>query len=91
MGTAGTAPTAQGAQAGFKFIEVKRLGQVVVSAQVQSHDAVAHRAARRQDQHGRHQTLLACLLQYLQAVQAGQAQVQQHHIGLGLRPVRHGK
>ena len=50
---AATAPPCQGAHARFQLVEVERLGQVVVGAGVEAEDAVAHRAARGEDQHRR--------------------------------------
>jgi hypothetical protein len=80
----------QGAQACFQFVEVKGLGQIVVGTGVQAHDAVAHGAARGQDQHRRAQAQGPGALQHLQAVEAGQTQVQHHGIGFAGLPVSQG-
>ena len=71
----------QRTHARFQFVQVEGLGQVVVGAGVQAQDAVADRAARGEDQHRRRQPGGARLGQHLQPVQAGQAQVEQHHVG----------
>jgi hypothetical protein len=84
------AAPAQRADARLQLVEVEGLGQVVVGAGVQAHDAVADRAARREQQHGRAQPFGAGLGQHLQAVEVGQAQVQRHHVGLDGAPLGHG-
>ncbi|MDT4849812.1 hypothetical protein FQZ97_839420 [compost metagenome] len=66
----------QGTQAGFEFVQVKGLGQVVVGAGVQADDAVAHGAARGEDDDRRGQAGGARVAQHLQAVAPGQAQVE---------------
>ena len=76
----------QGAQPGLQLVQVKRFGQVVVGPRVQAQHAVAHGAARGQQQHGGAQAAGACLLQYLQAVQAGQGEVQHHGVGRARAP-----
>ena len=82
----GTAPY-QGAQAGFEFVQIKGFGQVVVSPGVQPHHPVAHGAARGEDQHRCAQAECACTLQHLQAVQAGQGQVEHHGVGHAPHPL----
>lgn len=81
----------QGAQPGLQLVEVEGLGQVVVGTGVQAQHPVAHGAARSQDEHGRAQALAARTLQHLQAVQAGQAQIQHHGVGLAHQPLRQGR
>ncbi len=80
-----------GAQPGLQLVEVEGLGQVVVRAGVQAQHAVAHGAARSQDEHGRAQALAARTFQHLQAVQPGQAQIQHHGVGLAHQPLRQGR
>ncbi|MCY1529793.1 hypothetical protein D9M68_649580 [compost metagenome] len=73
----GVARTAhQRAQTRLQFVEIKRLGQVVVGAGVQADDAVAHGAARGEDDDRRGQAGGARVAQHLQAVAPGQAQVE---------------
>ena len=80
----------QRAQACFQLIQVKRFGQIVVGTGIQTHHAVAHRAACCEYQHRGAQALRAGALQHLQAVEAGQAQVQHHGIGFTGQPVGQG-
>ena len=70
----------------FQFVQVEGLGQVVVGAGVQAQHAVAHGAARGQDQHRRAQAARAGFGQHLQTVQRGQRQVKHHGIGRRGRP-----
>jgi len=81
-----TPATHQGADAGLQLVQIKGLGQVVVRAGVQAQHAVAHRAARGEDEHWRVQALGAGLGQHLEAVAAGQAEVQHDHIGRAHTP-----
>ena len=77
----------QGAQTGLQFVQVKRFGQVVVGSGVQAHHPVTDGAARCQDEHRGAQAARPGLLQHLQAVQAGQGQVQDDGIGLQRGPL----
>src|SRR5450432_916746 len=42
----------QGTEAGEKFLEIERLGEVIVSAGIEARDAIVHRAARGQHEDG---------------------------------------
>jgi hypothetical protein len=66
-----------GAHASHQFPRVERLGQIIVGAQIQADDAVHVVGAGRQHEH-RHTALLAQLPQNLEAVHAGQHDVQDH-------------
>jgi len=82
-----TAPR-QRTHARFQLVQVEGLGQVIVGAGVQPDDAIAHRAAGGQDQHGRGDVFAPGLLQDLQAVEPGQGQVEHDHLGRGVLPGR---
>ena len=78
----------QGAQAGLQLVQVKRFGQIVVGPAVQAHHPVPHGATCGEDQHRRAQPALAARLQHLQAIHAGQAQVQHHGVWRVGNPLR---
>ena len=87
-GPAGTAQ--QGAQAGQQFARGKRLGQIVVGAQLQSDHAVDLLAPAGEHQH-RHLALPADPTQHLESVDVRQHHVQDDGVpGLGHRPGRPG-
>ena len=74
------APAQQGAQAGQQFVEIERLDQVIVGARVEPLDAGRRAVARRNDQHRQVGAALARRAQHVHALQAGQAQVEQHQV-----------
>ena len=61
----------------------KRLHQVIVSSQLQAFDAIVHRVARAEYQHGRARLTTPDFLEDPQAVHIGQHQVEDHKIVLG--------
>ena len=81
VGRGGHAAAQQRAQPGFQLVQIKGLGQVVVGTGIQAQHPVAHGATGGQHQHGGAQPLLARLGQHIQAIHAGQAQVQHHRVG----------
>ena len=68
-----------GPDARRQFARVERLGQVVVGAQLQTHDAVHIVAARRQHHH-RHVALAAQPAQDFEAIDARQHDIQHHQV-----------
>ena len=66
-------------QAREEFARGKRLGQIVVRAHFQAHDAVGFLAARREHEH-RHIGNLADAAQHLEAVRARQHHVEDHRV-----------
>ncbi len=73
-------PAQQGLQAGGEFAQVEGFEQVVIGAGLQAVDAVGHRVPRGEDQHRNLQALAAQLLQQLEAVFVGQAEVEHHDV-----------
>jgi len=81
-----TAPAApeQGLDARFQLAQLERLGEVVISAQVEATHAVFGAAQRSEDQHGQAAAARPQAAKHLQALHAGQGQVEdQEVIGLG--------
>ncbi|MNL04755.1 hypothetical protein D3C87_1253320 [compost metagenome] len=78
--TAPRHPSQQGVQARSQFTQVERLEQVVVGASLQTIDAVGDRVPGGEDQHRQLQTVVAQLLQQLEAVFVGQPEVEHHHV-----------
>ncbi len=70
-------------QACGQFAQVKGFEQVIVGTGLQAIDTVGHRIARREDQHRNFQALAALLLQQLEAVFVGQAEVEHHDVERG--------
>ena len=83
LGLPGLAAAQLGAHAGDQLDRLERLGHVVVGAGLQPLDDV-DRVALGGQHHDRHRRLGADVLADLQAVAAGQHQVQQHEVGPGL-------
>src|SRR5215510_4612575 len=73
--TAARRATQNSAQPGYEFARIERLGKIVISAQLQTENAIKLAAARRQHQH-RHGALLAKLLEDVESAHAGQHYVQ---------------
>ena len=73
-------PALQDAHPREQLLDVEGLDQVVVRAGVQAGDALRDRIARAQDQHRGHAAGGARPAQHLEAVQAGQAEVQHHGV-----------
>lgn len=73
-------PPQQRVQARRQLAQVERLEQVIVGARLQAVDTVGHRVPCGQDQHRDFQALLAQLLEQLEAVFIGQAEVQHHDV-----------
>ena len=69
-----------GAHAGQQFADLEGLEDVVIGAGVQSGDAVVQGVAGGDDEHRQGGGLAADAAQYLQAVAAGQAEVQQDEV-----------
>ena len=74
-------PAQQGLNFGHQHALVKGLGDEVVSTQVHGHDDV-HIVRRRRDKDHRHPGYPADLRAPVVAVEAGQADVQQHQMGV---------
>ena len=70
-------------QAGSEFTQVEGLEQVVIGTGLQAVDTVGDRVTGGQDQHWQFKALLAQLLQQLEAIFIGQAQVEHHDVELG--------
>ncbi|MNT06450.1 hypothetical protein D3C72_1411160 [compost metagenome] len=87
---AGTAH--QRADAGKQLVEVIRLDDVVVRPVVQPGDTVGNGVTRSGNQHRYAHLSGAHAAQHLQAIHAGQAQVQQHQViaSRGQHGFRHG-
>src|SRR4029079_4700153 len=66
----------QRSDASFEFGQRKRLGQIVVGAEIESAHAVLDRVARRQDQNIRLRTALAPPSPHLETVDVGQTDVE---------------
>src|SRR5579884_236641 len=73
-----------GPDPGQQFPGIERLGQIVVSADLQSYDAVDILAARREHEH-RDVRFSSQASQHLQAVKSGQHHIEHHQIHRGLQ------
>ena len=73
----------EGADASQQFLQLERLGHVVVGAKVEALDLVLHAAPRRQHEDVRAQTVLAPTLQQRQTVFLGQHDVEDDDVVLG--------
>jgi len=76
----GLGPAHQGAYTGFELGELERLDQIVVSADIQTVYAIDDTVARGQNQHRNVGCASPETTKHLQAIQARQAQVQNHQI-----------
>jgi D-alanyl-D-alanine carboxypeptidase/D-alanyl-D-alanine-endopeptidase (penicillin-binding protein 4) len=76
-------PPQQGLQARGQFTQVEWFEQVVVGTGLQAVDPVGHRVPCGEDQHRDLQALAALLLQQLEAVFVGQAEVEHHDVERG--------
>ena len=72
----------RGAHARQQLRDRKRLGNVVVGAEVETHHLVHLGGARAQQQHRRAVALLAQRVEHFVAVQLGQHDVEDHQIEL---------
>jgi hypothetical protein len=79
-GVAALAPAQQGPGAGLQFSQVEGLGEVVVGAQVQALDPVLDAVPGGEDEHGGQVARRPVPAQHLQAIQPGQAQVQDDQV-----------
>src|SRR6185312_15479555 len=73
----------QGTYVGEQFIEAEGLGQVIVGAEVETLDAILHRVARAEDEHGLVEAGAAPFREQVQAVAVGQAEVENDHVIVG--------
>lgn len=73
----------QGLQAGGEFTQVEWLEQIVVGPGLQAVDTIGHRISRGEDQHRDFEALAALLLQQLEAIFVGQAEVEHHDVERG--------
>ncbi|MNO90789.1 hypothetical protein D3C76_823180 [compost metagenome] len=69
-------------QACSEFAQIERLEQIVVGAGLQAIDAIGDRVTGREDQHWQFQTVMAQLLQQLEAIFVGQAKIEHHDVEL---------
>ncbi len=69
------------AQPGNDLFETERFGDVVVGAERQPRDLVLHRVLRRQEQHGRVDTVCAQATQHAHAVHPRHHHVENHRVG----------
>ena len=76
-------PAHRGPQPGQQLVHAERLGQVVVGAGVERLDLVVLVLADRQDDDG-HRAPAPQAAHHLDAVDAGQADVEHHHVGMAL-------
>ncbi len=74
------APPGESPQARQQFLEVERLGQVIVGAAVQSGHPIVHRVARRQHEDGRVESAPAQFPANVMSVLDRQHDVQNHQV-----------